>query len=461
MLPPSLLRLRRAISTYSSARSTASDTAVAVSEALSGAFGPSQGADCSASFGVLLYRNHIAWDVTKILRDFSAQRNGVPLIGMSVTGPESGGELSGFVDCISVDLGPGSVVRPFTCNDANFPPMLSSEGVLPGLLAGPPPNFLCLGHPAFQHDAQALFRRLGITFPQGSRIAGMAGGLSSELGVASSFAAEPTPSTGLVGLAFQHADATSSGIAHLARRVFGQHAPTVVASGPVVQDLFLPANRRLLQNREEGWGPSSFAPSIPCTEGSATMPLFLTDAPIYPGVGGQTLHIFEARYRAMIKQVLDTGIPFGILPGASMGNNIGTAVQVSRLHHVSPEDGKCVVSLKGVRRFRVKSMWVSEESFGLNEALCEFFDDHPITSASEVERAIALGEQLKVVLGSHEGLAHLMRQHKVKDMPLDDFSFWLSQRTQASVEKKLAWLCTEGTVDRLTNLLRHTSFFIR
>jgi Lon protease-like protein len=70
----------------------------------------------------------------------------------------------------------------------------------------------------------------------------------------------------------------------------------------------------------------------------------------------------------MIKRCLDTGTPFGILPGALSRNDLGTLAHITNVSRMSA-DGRCEVTVTGVQRFRVSDLWMSANGFGLHEGI--------------------------------------------------------------------------------------------
>ncbi len=92
-----------------------------------------------------------------------------------------------------------------------------------------------------------------------------------------------------------------------------------------------------------------------------SMPLLPLHSVVFPHATLQ-LHIFEERYREMVRNCLDFDQPFGIVlirNGSEVGGHadpymVGTAVRVSHLH--TYDDGKMDVTVHGERRFRVRRL---------------------------------------------------------------------------------------------------------
>lgn len=99
------------------------------------------------------------------------------------------------------------------------------------------------------------------------------------------------------------------------------------------------------------------------------LPLFPLHTVLCPGVA-LPLHIFEPRYRALVKHCLDHGSPFGIVlirDGREVGAGptsiatVGTVVEIREAGRFS--DGRYELLVVGVRRFRIESVTVGREPY--------------------------------------------------------------------------------------------------
>lgn len=72
--------------------------------------------------------------------------------------------------------------------------------------------------------------------------------------------------------------------------------------------------------------------------GPSQLCVFKVDDFVYPGMR-RRYHIFEPRYRALVKRCLRDGQALLLLPLSGDGNNFGTAAYVSGLYNVH-EDGR-------------------------------------------------------------------------------------------------------------------------
>src|SRR5436190_23708479 len=89
-----------------------------------------------------------------------------------------------------------------------------------------------------------------------------------------------------------------------------------------------------------------------------TIPLFPLSEVLFPGMM-LPLHIFEPRYRVMMKHCIDGKLPFGVVlitrgsaesPRAEFFS-VGTTARITRVQQV--EDGRLYIATVGEQRFRI------------------------------------------------------------------------------------------------------------
>src|SRR5947207_994253 len=90
------------------------------------------------------------------------------------------------------------------------------------------------------------------------------------------------------------------------------------------------------------------------------LPLFPLNAVIFPYAALQ-LHIFEERYRDMVRNCLEFDRPFGIVLIRSGGETghadpymVGTAVRITGVRNY--DDGRMDIEVQGERRFRIREL---------------------------------------------------------------------------------------------------------
>jgi Lon protease-like protein len=116
------------------------------------------------------------------------------------------------------------------------------------------------------------------------------------------------------------------------------------------------------------------------------------------------LHIFEPRYRALVKDCLAGDGEFGVVlierghevGGGDVRFGVGTVARI--LQTAELPDGRWLVDAIGTERFRVTE-WLPEDPYP--QALIEPFDDEPFDAAPEAEaaeRRTAVERRLRQVL---------------------------------------------------------------
>jgi Lon protease-like protein len=91
------------------------------------------------------------------------------------------------------------------------------------------------------------------------------------------------------------------------------------------------------------------------------LPLFPLNTVLFPYASVQ-LHVFEDRYREMVRNCLEFDRPFGIVlirAGSEVSKNVdpymvGTAVRIIQVH--TYDDGRMDIQVQGERRFRIREL---------------------------------------------------------------------------------------------------------
>ncbi|MFQ3669585.1 MAG: LON peptidase substrate-binding domain-containing protein, partial [Fimbriimonadaceae bacterium] len=92
------------------------------------------------------------------------------------------------------------------------------------------------------------------------------------------------------------------------------------------------------------------------------LPLFPLETVLFPYASIQ-LHVFEDRYREMVRECVEYDRPFGIVllkTGSEIGDPnaepylVGTAVRIRHIH--TYEDGRMDLHVQGERRFRIRRL---------------------------------------------------------------------------------------------------------
>src|SRR5437016_2701135 len=120
------------------------------------------------------------------------------------------------------------------------------------------------------------------------------------------------------------------------------------------------------------------------------MPLFPLNAVIFPYAELQ-LHIFEERYREMVRSCVEFDRPFGIVlirTGTETGDAdpymVGTVVRITRVHNY--DDGRMDIDVQGERRFRIRQL---DESRSYLVGLVEPVIEHEIEDSPRANQILS------------------------------------------------------------------------
>ena len=119
------------------------------------------------------------------------------------------------------------------------------------------------------------------------------------------------------------------------------------------------------------------------------LPLFPLNVVLFPGQS-LPLHIFEPRYRVMIRQCMENSEPFGIVLAYEPDTpvEIGTTARVAEVKQLP--DGRMDILVVGESRFRIHSIRQSEHGHLVGEVSM-----HPFTGAPEPARTGALVKAMR------------------------------------------------------------------
>lgn len=186
------------------------------------------------------------------------------------------------------------------------------------------------------------------------------------------------------------------------------------------------------------------------------IPLFPLHTVLFPNAS-LSLHIFEERYRLMIRRCLHANKRFGVVliaEGREVGDiavphRVGTVARIIR--SASREDGTFDVATQGGTRFRLLDSW---EVDGYLKGKIEPFDDSPHEPESLQLLAIkvhAMFDRYVTMLGKPEAVQELLR-----GMPNDAerLSFMVAAAMPISPDQKQSLLELDSTGERMQRLYR-------
>ena len=129
------------------------------------------------------------------------------------------------------------------------------------------------------------------------------------------------------------------------------------------------------------------------------LPLFPLDLVLLPGVP-LTLHIFEPRYKEMIKECLDHKSVFGIIRSKEKEEslaNIGCTAEIMNVLKKYP-DGRMNILVEGKKRFEV--LQINQERAFLQAEVFYLEEEDEPAAAADVEKAIHLHQEIMKLAGA-------------------------------------------------------------
>ena len=127
------------------------------------------------------------------------------------------------------------------------------------------------------------------------------------------------------------------------------------------------------------------------------IPLFPLDLVLLPGVP-LPLHVFEPRYKEMIKECLDEKKHFGLIRihDETMAT-VGCTAEVIKVLKAYP-DGRSDILTEGKRRFEV--LQLNQERSFLQAEVFFLEDDPDLASGGEIETALRLHSEIMQLAGA-------------------------------------------------------------
>lgn len=171
------------------------------------------------------------------------------------------------------------------------------------------------------------------------------------------------------------------------------------------------------------------------------IPLFPLETVLFPGTA-LPLHIFEERYREMIRECLTEKKVFGVVraEGDKMAL-IGCTARVVRIIE-RYQDGRLDILCEGMQRFEIEAL---DESRKFLQADVEYFDDNGANSTRpQREECAALHFATLHLAGIHPPATHLDLNHPV--------AFQLADALPSDLGFKQQLLGSRSDADRTTQL---------
>ncbi len=135
---------------------------------------------------------------------------------------------------------------------------------------------------------------------------------------------------------------------------------------------------------------------------SALLPLFPLDLVLLPGVP-VPLHIFEPRYKEMIKECLDQKRVFGIVRSKDDKDEgfatVGCTAEILNVLKTYP-DGRMNILAEGQKRFEV--LQINQERAFLQADVFYLEDETDPPTSAELEKAIRLHGEIMALAGAQQ-----------------------------------------------------------
>jgi Lon protease-like protein len=130
---------------------------------------------------------------------------------------------------------------------------------------------------------------------------------------------------------------------------------------------------------------------------SILLPLFPLDLVLLPGVP-LPLHIFEPRYKEMIKECLEKKSPFGVIRVKQESFvNTGCTAEIINVLKTYP-DGRMNILVEGQKRFEV--LQVNQERSFLQAEVFYLEDESDPAAAADIQKALALHGEIMELAGA-------------------------------------------------------------
>eukprot|EP01080_Neovahlkampfia_damariscottae_P000983 gene983-9890_t len=183
---------------------------------------------------------------------------------------------------------------------------------------------------------------------------------------------------------------------------------------------------------------------------TSNVPFFCLDYILFPS-SKLPLHVFEPKYRLMIRRCMEGSRSFGMVPiiDGKLAD-VGTIAKIESIN-VLP-DGRSIVKTIGQERFKVLDVW---ELDGYKVGKIEYFDE--VKDQVDERDAAQINKLAKTLYSSFSDEVKQSIQEKYGSLPeeneLDKLTYWLSSILPISNPSKLDILKKVSTNDRIQKLL--------
>jgi len=191
--------------------------------------------------------------------------------------------------------------------------------------------------------------------------------------------------------------------------------------------------------------------------GEIQLPLFPLPVVLFPGTP-QLLHIFEPRYRQMVRDCLEAGRPFGLSylnpertgtpDGIPVPGDVGCTAAI-RSHHLFP-DGRSNILVVGQERYVMNNLIEGKAAYLVGAV--QAFHDEPDESAELRELAVAVRASFTTLVESQRALSELAPAADEPPHDAGPLSFHIAAALELDGDTKESLLRLTSTQKRLTRL---------
>ena len=177
------------------------------------------------------------------------------------------------------------------------------------------------------------------------------------------------------------------------------------------------------------------------------LPLFPLNVVLFPNQS-LPLHIFEMRYRIMIKRCIDNKEPFGVVLAFDESHiaDIGTATMITQMERM--EDGRMDINTVGTERFRIKNWDVGADGYLIGQVVDYPFSEQEPPEDALVKRVTQRMRRYLKLLAKSNGMRFQVDQFPSNASQLAIFS---AIALQIEIEEKQA-LLEQASVAELLRL---------
>jgi len=188
------------------------------------------------------------------------------------------------------------------------------------------------------------------------------------------------------------------------------------------------------------------------------LPLFLLgDTVLFPGMS-MPLHIFEPKYRLLVRRCLEGGKRFGIVPtldGKTLAK-VGCTAYIEN-HWLFP-DGRSMVMTVGEKRFQIGDL---SDQDGYKVASVQYIKEEAVSADDQADLTHLHEEVSSAFKSKVANLSKEQLKEKYGEMPTtpEAFSFWVSGILPLSSEQKYELLAMTSTQERLEKIKENLDSF--